>query len=280
MTFNPKRDFFVGIDSDGCAFNTMEAKHKQIFIPQAIESLGFGPIADRYRAVAERVNLYSRTRGSNRFISIMLCLQQLREDEALHSFVPDPAPLQEYVESGRPLSNDSFAEWVGENPPDLLKRVLHWSATSNARIAAQQGEPEVFSGVGETISAAREFANTMIVSATPAAALQTEWEHAGLLGMMDVVAGQEVGPKRDQLASAVGAFEPDHCLMVGDAPGDHQAAQENGILFFPVVPGAEDDSWKELREEGLARFHAGTFRGEYEERLVTAYYRALDSHAG
>lgn len=280
MTFNPKRDFFVGIDSDGCAFNTMEAKHKQIFIPQAIESLGFEPIADRYRGVAERVNLYSRTRGSNRFISIMLCLQQLREDQALHSVVPDPAPLQEYVESGRPLSNDSFAEWVGENPPDLLKRVLHWSATSNARIAAHQGEPEVFSGVGETIRAAREFANTMIVSATPAAALQTEWGHAGLLGMMDVVAGQEVGPKRDQLASAVGAFERDHCLMVGDAPGDHLAAQDNGILFFPVVPGAEEESWRELREEGLARLRAGTFRGEYEERLATAYYRALDSHAG
>jgi phosphoglycolate phosphatase-like HAD superfamily hydrolase len=210
----------------------------------------------------------------------LLCLQQLREDQALHAVVPDPAPLQEYVESGRPLSNDSFAEWLGENPPDLLKRVLHWSARSNDRIAAQQREPDVFPGVGETITVAREFANTMIVSATPAAALQTEWAHAGLVDMMDAVAGQEVGPKRDQLASAVAAFERDHCLMVGDAPGDHLAARDNGILFFPIVPGAEASSWRELRKGGLARFRAGTFRGEYEERLATAYYRALDSHAG
>lgn len=27
--FSPTKDFFVGIDSDGCAFDTMEVKHKE-----------------------------------------------------------------------------------------------------------------------------------------------------------------------------------------------------------------------------------------------------------
>ena len=29
--FRPKHDFFVGIDSDGCAFNSMEVKHNDGF---------------------------------------------------------------------------------------------------------------------------------------------------------------------------------------------------------------------------------------------------------
>ena len=29
----PQFDFFVGIDSDGCAFDTMEIKHKECFAP-------------------------------------------------------------------------------------------------------------------------------------------------------------------------------------------------------------------------------------------------------
>ena len=27
--FRPTREFFIGIDSDGCAFDTMEIKHKE-----------------------------------------------------------------------------------------------------------------------------------------------------------------------------------------------------------------------------------------------------------
>ena len=36
----PKHDFLVGIDSDGCAFDTMEVKHKECFIPNIINSYG------------------------------------------------------------------------------------------------------------------------------------------------------------------------------------------------------------------------------------------------
>jgi len=32
----PEHDFFIGIDSDGCAFDTMELKHKECFTPNII----------------------------------------------------------------------------------------------------------------------------------------------------------------------------------------------------------------------------------------------------
>ena len=37
----PTKEFLVGIDSDGCAFDTMELKHKECFIPNTIKYLKF-----------------------------------------------------------------------------------------------------------------------------------------------------------------------------------------------------------------------------------------------
>ena len=63
--------------------------------------------------------------------------------------------------------------------------------------------------------------------------------------------------------------------MVGDAPGDHQAAVANGALFFPINPGAEEASWKRFYDEGMERFFAGTFAGEYQEALLAEFDRYL-----
>ena len=38
--FQPEHDFFVGIDSDGCVFDSMELKHKECFIPNFINHYG------------------------------------------------------------------------------------------------------------------------------------------------------------------------------------------------------------------------------------------------
>jgi len=43
--FQPQKEFFVGIDSDGCAFPTMELKHKECFIPNIIKSYGLQSIS-------------------------------------------------------------------------------------------------------------------------------------------------------------------------------------------------------------------------------------------
>jgi phosphoglycolate phosphatase-like HAD superfamily hydrolase len=280
VVFNPHREFFVGVDSDGCAFDTMESKHKQVFIPQAIESLGFEDIADTYRNTAERVNLYSRTRGANRFEAIATCLDLMRNDDELRPRVPDPAPIWEFVRSGRPLSNDSFAAYVGDDPPELLTRVLHWSSESNRRIAGELTDKHPFPFVAESLARIHAFANTMIVSATPASALEEEWSAAGLMEHIDVVAGQEFGPKKEQLSAARDAgADARRSLMVGDAPGDHAAAEANAMMFFPIVPGREADSWKELFDTGIEHFKTGDFAGAYQQDLLARYYAALDNHS-
>ena len=69
--FKPKHDFFVGIDSDGCAFDTMEIKQKECFAPQLIKFFELQAVSRYAREVSEFVNLYSKWRGTNRFLALL-----------------------------------------------------------------------------------------------------------------------------------------------------------------------------------------------------------------
>ena len=71
IDFKPKQSFFVGIDSDGCAFDAMEIKHKECFTPSTIKVWGLQPVSKYARETAEFVNLYSTTRGLNRWIALV-----------------------------------------------------------------------------------------------------------------------------------------------------------------------------------------------------------------
>jgi hypothetical protein len=63
--------------------------------------------------------------------------------------------------------------------------------------------------------------------------------------------------------------------MIGDAPGDHQAAVANNALFYPINPGDEDASWQRFHDEGIDRFLGGTFAGEYQKKLLAEFDRYL-----
>jgi len=64
--FKPKKKFFVGIDSDGCAFDTMGIKQRECFCPWMIAYFSLQPVAQAARECKEFADLFSRTRGANR----------------------------------------------------------------------------------------------------------------------------------------------------------------------------------------------------------------------
>jgi hypothetical protein len=74
-----KHDFLVGIDSDGCAFDTMEVKHKECFIPNIINYYNLAGVSKYAREAAEFVNLYSKSRGINRFPALIEALELTRD---------------------------------------------------------------------------------------------------------------------------------------------------------------------------------------------------------
>ncbi len=63
--------------------------------------------------------------------------------------------------------------------------------------------------------------------------------------------------------------------MLGDALGDLKAAQDNAALFFPIVPGEDERSWKRFYEQGSDRFFQGTFAGDYQKELLEEFEAAL-----
>ena len=84
-----------------------------------------------------------------------------------------------------------------------------------------------------------------------------------------------MGNKKEHLEAVVSNYEEGKVLMIGDAPGDQNAAKANNALFFPVVPGEEEASWEELLGEGIERFFYGSFAGEYEEGLTERFLSKL-----
>ena len=89
-----------------------------------------------------------------------------------------------------------------------------------------------FPYVRESLEKLAEYADIVIVSATATEALMREWSEHGLLPLVSAICGQEVGSKAQCIEKVKQSYEASHCLMIGDAPGDGQAAKKNGILFY------------------------------------------------
>src|SRR5512142_3281074 len=70
-------DFFVAIDSDGCAFDTMEIKHKECFCPNIIKWWELQAVSKYAREAVEFINLYSRWRGINRWPALVMVFDLL-----------------------------------------------------------------------------------------------------------------------------------------------------------------------------------------------------------
>ncbi len=118
-------------------------------------------------------------------------------------------------------------------------------------------------------------ADAIVVSATPAEALDREWAEHDIDQYVQIIAGQEMGTKKEHLALTTGSYQPDHVLMIGDAPGDFKAARANNALFYPINPGQEEASWKRFHDKALDVFFSGKYAGSYEADLIAAFDACL-----
>jgi phosphoglycolate phosphatase-like HAD superfamily hydrolase len=272
--FKPAKEFFIGIDSDGCIFDSMEIKHKECFAPMFIKHFQLQAVSKYAREVWDFVNLYSKTRGANRFPALVRALNLLRERPPVKARgvkVAATQALEEWIARETKLGNATLAAEV-QRGNQGLEQVKRWSDAVNAAIAdIVEGVPP-FPLVRETLQKVNTRADAMCISQTPVEALKREWAEHQLDGMVRIIAGQEMGTKSEHLAHAAADKYPAHkILMIGDAPGDYKAAKANNALFFPVNPGDEERSWERLFHEALDRFFQGTYAGAYEAQLVREF---------
>jgi len=257
----------------------MELKQKECFIPTTIKCWGLQGVSKYYREAAEFVNLYSRSRGSNRFPALVEALDwtsRRPEVRARGVAVEVPQSLRDWIQRESKLGNPALEKLVRETGDPGLSRALQWSMAVNEAVEAMVRGLAPFPFVRESLEKLGGRADILVVSATPQEALDREWAEHDLSQHVAAIAGQEYGTKKEMLGMA-SRYPAGHTLMVGDALGDFKAAQANSALFFPINPGAEEASWKRFFEEGIDRFLSGTFAGEYQERLLAEFDTYLPS---
>jgi len=274
----PTKEFFIGIDSDGCVFDAMELKHKECFAPMFIKHFRLQAVSKYAREVWDFVNLYSKTRGANRFPALARALNLLREREEVAArkvTVPDSTALEAWIARETKLGNAALKKEV-ESGNQALAPVLAWSLAVNKAVEEMVFGVPPFPYFRECAQKMNGKADVMVVSQSPGEALDREWKEHGIDRFVRVLAGQELGTKAEHIQFAAGGkYATAKMLMIGDAPGDLKAARSNNALFYPIVPGHEEASWERLYREGLDRFFAGAYAGAYEKGLIEEFDASL-----
>ncbi len=273
----PRHEFLVAIDSDGCAFDSMEIKHKECFIPNTINSYHLQGVSKYAREAAEFVNLYSKSRGINRFPALVETLDWLARRPPVRArgvVVEVPDALRQWVATETRLGNPALEAAFERTGDPALGQALDWSRAVNETVEQFVHGVPPFPLVREALARLAPAADLIVASATPGEALEREWSEHDLRRFVAAVCGQEVGTKREILA--VGRhYATNRVLMIGDAPGDYRAAVANGALFFPINPGDEEASWRVFFEEGIERFLSGRYAGAFQQALVDEFDRRL-----
>ncbi|MBQ9198081.1 MAG: HAD family hydrolase [Clostridia bacterium] len=269
-TFKRIKRLAVCVDSDGCAMDTMNIKHIRCFGPCMVEEWGLDAwrqaILDRWNVI----NLYSGTRGINRFKGLAMALAEINRQYAP---IDGIELLTAWAQSARELSNDAVAKKATEHP--IFEKALRWSQNVNRAIEALPPEEvKPFAFARESLAAAHGQADVVVVSSANPEAVRDEWQRFGLLPHVDLLCTQEMGSK----AYCIGKLAEkgyDAILMCGDAPGDEQAALSNRALYYPILVNREEESWRRFLDEGLQRFVSGSYAGDYQQSLLDAFHTNL-----
>lgn len=275
----PKHEFLVAIDSDGCAFDTMEIKHKECFIPNIVKYWNLQPVSKYARAAAEFVNLYSKWRGINRFPALLMAFDLLNdwpEVQKRQVAIPDVPSLRDWVERETKLGNPVLQAEVEKTNDKILIQALDWSVAVNETVADIVHDVPPFPFVRESLEKISEWADIIVCSATPYEALRREWEEHDIAKFTRVIAGQEMGSKKEHIHLASdNKYKKENILMIGDAPGDMKAARGNDAKFFPINPGYEEVSWEKFFIEAADKFRDGFYDKNYEDQLVIEFEKLL-----
>lgn len=261
-SFEKKHEYLVCVDSDGCVMDTMNCKHFRCFGPCMVDEWELDPWREEILERWNEINLFSMTRGINRFKGLAMALGEINEK---YTPIPGVAALQHWADTAPALSNDGAAKAAEEaTDPEaklILTKALSWSKAVNAAIGKLPEEVKVpYDGAKEGLAAAHSFADVAMVSSANRDAVEEEWGKFGLLEHTDIVLAQDVGSKAACIAAMLRfGYDPKKVLMVGDAPGDSDAAEKNGVYYYPILVGHEKESWDEAIAVAFDKLQSGDY---------------------
>lgn len=208
------------------------------------------------------INLFSMTRGINRFKGLAMALGEIDQQ---YTSIAGIAHLQHWADTAPALSNDgvakAMAEATDEDAKAVLSKALAWSKAVNAAIVQLDEALKVpYAGALEGLQAAHCFADVAMVSSANRDAVEEEWGKFGLLQHTDIVLAQDVGSKAACIKQMLKfGYDPDKVLMIGDAPGDCDAAEQNGVHYYPILVNHEKESWEEAISVAFGKLRSGEY---------------------
>jgi phosphoglycolate phosphatase-like HAD superfamily hydrolase len=117
-----------------------------------------------------------------------------------------------------------------------------------------------YNGAKEGLAAAHEFADVAMVSSANRDAVEEEWGKFGLLEHTDIVLAQDVGSKAACIKEMLKfGYDLNKVIMIGDAPGDCDAAEKNGVHYYPILVNHEKESWDEAVSVAFSKLQSGDY---------------------
>lgn len=216
-TFEKKHEYLICVDSDGCAMDTMNCKHVQCFGPCMVAEFGLDARRMEWLNRWNEINLYSMTRGINRFKALALILEEVN---AGGTKIDDVQELRNWTETASELSEKAAEAMYKKTGKMIFARALAWSRAVNKAIAAlPKTQVSAFPGAAQALATAHCGADVAVVSSANREAVAEEWSRCGLADSVDVILCQDVGSKKACIAALMQkGYAADHILMVGDAP--------------------------------------------------------------
>lgn len=265
-TFKKKKKYLVCVDSDGCAIDSMDIKHIRCFGPCMVVEWELNEWKEEILNRWNDINLYTLTRGINRFKGLSMALQEIDQK---YLKIEDLNTLVNWVETTKELSNNSLQKEIELHPESIsLKKALSWSNEVNKSISNLPEEEILpFEKVKDVLMYAHKEADIAIVSSANLKAVEDEWNRHELIEHTDILLAQNAGTKAYCIQELLKfGYQKNHVVMCGDSLGDLEAAQKNGVNFYPILVKKEKESWEEFIELGFNNLVEEKFEGEYQEK--------------
>lgn len=285
--FKKKKRYLVAIDTDGAVVDNMNGKQMLIFHPLGMSYWDLWSIESYYREIGEFVNLFSKTRGCNRFLALQYQFAYLRDRADLQAKakeagvrLPDSRALNEYVQSyskTKKWSPATIEEYRNAHPEDCdVWKLWGWCRAVNDMFPFVSQKIAPFKPVRSCLELMSPDADIIVVSQTPYRDLAQYWVEHKIDEWVALICGQDMGSKADHIEKVkkVAGYADEEVLMIGDAEGDKNAVKKNNGYFFPTNPGGEVESWERL-PDAFKKFTANKYRGSFENELIAEFDKLL-----
>lgn len=282
--FKPNFDFFIGLDSDGTIFDSMNLKHNFCFIDPLVRIYKLSEIKDDVKKIWKKINLFSENRGINRYEALYIFFEELKKSNLLshkNFAYPKLNVLNRLKKSNILLTNNNLKNLKNEIDNKIfldIKKAIRWSSYVNEEVKIKVKNLPPISGAQSTLNYLYKHADIIVISNTPRKTLLRDWRYSNINNKVSLICGQETGNKTDILKAATfGKYDKNKILMVGDSPSDYYAAKNNQVYFYPIIPNYEKSSWNFLLDEGLSSFFSNKYNRIAEKKKILEFESAIDA---